>query len=97
VTKQVGEIDEKLTHIELDNQVSANIRWRSLGADMVPIFEEHSVRLERNYGIEAWYALSPMERAIMVAQRRIDNAMKNHQTEAEARQMKKSQKGMRKR
>jgi hypothetical protein len=97
VTKRVGEIDEKLTSVELENSVSANIRWRSLGVDMVPIFEEHSVRLERNYDMESWYALSGMERAIMVAQRRIDNAMKNHQTEAEARQMKKSQKGMRKR
>ena len=83
MTKQVGEVDESLTRIELDNGISAGIRLGSLGADMVPMFEEHSARLERNISIRDWYAMEPMERAMVVAIRRLDNAIKNHQEEAE--------------
>ena len=98
VTKQVGEINESVTRIELNETVSAGIRWRSLGTDMVPIFEEHTARMERGYSIEAWYSLNPMERAIAVAQKRLENSMKNLQGEAEAKHAKKqSQKGSRKR
>lgn len=55
---------------------------------MVPIFEEHSIRVERGYSLEQWYALPPMERALVVAQKRIENAMKAHYSEAEAKMMK---------
>lgn len=63
--------------------MSAGIRWRSLGSDMVPIFEEHLARSEKKYTLEEWYALDPMDRAMIIAIRRIDNASKNHQAQAE--------------
>lgn len=88
MTKRVGEVQEDITRIELDNGVSAGIYWRSLGAGMVPIYEEHMARLERNISMENWYQMEPMERAMIVAIRRIDNASKGHQAEAEARKMK---------
>lgn len=92
VTKKVGEVRYSVTKVEVEQRVNAGIEWRSLGDGMVPIFEEHSARLERGFSIEAWYALDPMERAIVIAERRIDNAMKAHYAEAESRQMKRDAK-----
>lgn len=92
VTKQIGEIRENVTRIELDNAVSAGVMWGALGSDMVPIFEEHTTRLERNYTLEQWYALDPMERALVVAHRRIDMAAKNLQSDAEIRDAKRKSK-----
>lgn len=83
VTKSIGYTDESVTKIELKSSVSAGIRWGSLGNEMVPIFEEQSTRLERGFSIQAWLDLDPMERAMIVAVRRIDNSMKNLQAEAE--------------
>ena len=57
--------------------------WGAIGSDMVPIYEEHIARLERSYSIEDWYKLDPIERAMVVAIRRIDTAAKNIQSEAE--------------
>lgn len=54
-----------------------------IGDGMVPTFEEQIARLERNYSINDWLELDSMEKAIIVAVRRIDIAMKNLQTEAE--------------
>lgn len=84
----MGEVDESITRIELDHGVSAGIRLGSLGEDMVPLFEEHTARLERNIRLKDWYEMEPMERAMVVAVRRLDNAMKNHQAEAEIRHSK---------
>lgn len=50
---------------------------------MVPIFEEHAARLEKNYKLREWYELDSMERAMIIAVRRIEIAAKNQQTEAE--------------
>lgn len=50
---------------------------------MVPTFEEHIARVERNISISTWSEMDPMEKAIIIALRRIDNAMKNLQMEAE--------------
>jgi hypothetical protein len=83
VTKKVGDLQENITRIELDNGVSAGIRWKSLGADMVPLFEEYLAREEKGIDMKAWYDMEPMERAIVIAVRRIGNAAKNHQAEAE--------------
>lgn len=92
VTKYVGYTEESITRIELDHGISAGIRWGAIGADMVPTFEEHATRLESRYEIEKWYALDPMERAIIVAVRRIDIAAKNQQSEAEIRESKRNAK-----
>lgn len=50
---------------------------------MVPIFEEQSTRLERGFSIQSWLELDPIERAMIIAIRRIENSMKNLQAEAE--------------
>lgn len=92
VTKQIGDLRENITRIELDNAVSAGVLWGSLGADMVPLFEEHSARLERDYTLAEWYALDRMERALVVAHRRIDMASRNLQSEAEIRDAKRKSK-----
>lgn len=87
VTKRVGETNQLVTRVELERRVNAGIQWRSIGDGMVPIFEEHSVRIQRNFTVEQWEKLEPMERAIVIAEHRIDNAMKGHYAEAESRQM----------
>lgn len=83
MTKRVGELEENITRVETEDGVSAGIRWRSFGEGMVPIFEEHLARSEKKYTLEEWYALDLMDRAMTVAIRRIDNASKNHQAQAE--------------
>ena len=90
VTKRVGEIDQSVTQIEVGNSVSAGIRWRRLGEGMVPIFEEHSARLERGFSISDWYAMDRIERAMVIALRRIENASRSLQSEAEAKHAKKN-------
>jgi len=59
------------------------VRWGSLDSDMVPIFEEQLARLEKGYKLQEWFELDPMERAMVIAVRRVDIATKNQQTEAE--------------
>ena len=54
-----------------------------MSQDFVPLYEEHSARIEAHYGIKDWYELDPMERAVIIAVRRIGNAMTNLQMEAE--------------
>ena len=81
-----------MTRIELDDSVSAGIQWGSIGVGMVPMFEENSARLERNYTLEAWARLDATEKAMIVAVRRIGNAMQNLQTEAEIRASKRKTK-----
>ena len=88
VTKSIGYTDADVTKIELGDSVSAGIRWGSLGVDMVPMFEEHLERISRRYTLEQWAALDPIEKAMMIAVRRIENAMKNLQAEAEAKKAK---------
>lgn len=92
VTKQIGEVREPVTRVELDHAVSAGITWGALGSDMVPIFEEHATRMENRLTMNDWYALEPMERAMAVAFRRIDMASRNLQSEAELRDAKRNAK-----
>jgi hypothetical protein len=81
-----------VTRVELDNAVSAGIQWGSIGVGMVPTFEENSARLERGYTLEVWSKLDGMEKAMIIAIRRIGNAMQNLQTEAEIRANKRKMK-----
>lgn len=92
VTIPRGRVSESVTKAELTNSIQTGIRWGSLGRDMVPVFEEMSARLGTHMTLEQWSALDPMERALVVAQRRVDNAIKNIQTEAELRAAKKKRK-----
>lgn len=70
---------------------------RSLGENMVPLFEEHEARLERNISLKAWGTMPGMEKALIVAHRRIKIAMQNLQTEAEIRKAKRETSRTRKR
>lgn len=85
VTKSSGQIRESVTRFESEFAVSADITWGALSPDMVPIFEEQVARLERGYTVQAWYDLDPLERAMVVAIRRIDIAQKNLQADEEIR------------
>lgn len=67
----------------LPHAVNAGIQWGALGTEMIPIFEEQAARLEKNYRMDEWNALDRMERAMIIAVRRVDISMKNHQSEAE--------------
>lgn len=79
---------ESVTRIEIENGVSAGIFLRRIADDMVPIYEEHITRLERNISIADWYDMPETERALVIALRRVENALKNHQADAEIRQAK---------
>lgn len=68
-----------------------------MAAGMVPVFEEHSARLERGIGLEDWYRMDVDERALVIAHRRIRNQAENLQAEAEIRKSKReAQKAARK-
>ena len=88
MTKQIGEVDVSVTNIELTEGVSAGIRWRRLDPEFVPLFEEHHTREELRISVDDWYRLDPMERALKIAIKRIETAMKNIQAEAEIKKAK---------
>jgi len=73
----------RVTEIELDHAVSSGAVLRTLGAGMVPVFEEHTARLERNIRLEEWETMDPFEKALIIAQRRIGIALENLQAEAQ--------------
>lgn len=87
-TKVVGEIPVPITQIELENGISAGIRLNVLTKGLIPIHEEHEARLERNINLETWSHMHVMEKALIVANRRIRIASKNLQAEAEIAKMK---------
>lgn len=55
---------------------------------MVPVHEEHEARLERGIGLTEWSQMPLMEKAMIVANRRIRNAIANIQTDTEIRRAK---------
>lgn len=68
--------------------MSAGIYLRSLYKGLVPIYEVEAARQAGRYSLEHWYSeMSEMERALVIARRRIENQMKNLQSEAEAEQL----------
>lgn len=73
--------------MELDHGVSAGVSLRLLGKGLVPIFEEHEARIRAGISLEKWGEMSETEKALIIAVRRADRAMKNLQTEAEIRKM----------
>jgi len=82
-SKRYDELSVPVTRVELDHAVSAGVELKTLGADMVPLFEEHEARLLAGYRLEAWGSMDVMERALVVAQRRIRIAVENLQSEAQ--------------
>lgn len=82
-TRSDGEDELPITEIELDHGVSAGIHLRSMGAGLIPIYEEHTARLERGIDLQEWAAMNVTEKALIVAVRRIRIAERNLQSEAE--------------
>ena len=85
MTVNVDEINRNVTEVELEHGVSAGIGLRSLGKGMIPVFEEHDVRIDNKMSLTEWDKLPYMERVILVAMTRTRRAMSNLQSEAEIR------------
>lgn len=72
-----------VSQVELKHGISSGVRLRALGNSLVPLYEEHECRLERNISVENWSAMDEWEKAIMIASRRTRIAIANLQAEAE--------------
>jgi hypothetical protein len=77
---------KNVTDIELEHGISAGVRLRSLGNGLIPVFEEHQVRIENRMTLAEWDEIPYMEKAMIVAIRRTDHSIKNLQAEAEIRE-----------
>jgi len=82
-TKHIGGFNAPISRIELEHGVSSGVSLRSYGKGMIPIYEEHVTRIERGIGLMAWSEMEEMEKALIVASRRIRIAMQNLQEEAQ--------------
>ena len=89
-TKIQGEVETLITRIELEHAVSAGVSLRSLGNDIVPVYEEHTARLEKGINLETWSNMGRIEKALIIAMRRVGATLQNLQTEAEIRKMPKA-------
>jgi hypothetical protein len=87
VTKKIGSIESPVTEIQLEHGVSAGIHLRVLAEGLIPLYEEHEARLERGIRLKEWEEMDYIEKALIVAQRRIRNAAQNLQSEAEIKAM----------
>lgn len=73
--------------MELDNGVSAGVNLRLLGNGLVPVYEEHDARIRAGISLERWGEMTETEKALIIADTRVRQAMKNLQTEAEIKKM----------
>lgn len=83
-------MDTPATKVELEHGVSPGVWLGSLANGLIPVYEEHLARLERGINLDEWAKMSVDEKAMIVAVRRISNAMQNLQAEAEIVQSKKN-------
>jgi len=83
VSKQYDDIRVPVTEIELDHAVASGAQLRLLGENLVPLYEEHTARLEAGLDLDRWQMLDPFEKALIIAQRRIRLALENLQAEAQ--------------
>lgn len=94
MTKQIGYNRHNITDIEVEHGIDSGISSGVLIPGLIPIFEEQTVRIEHGYSVQEWMDEDYDEKVWMVAIRRMNQAMKNHQTDAEIaeseRQMKKA-------
>lgn len=74
-----------ITQIEIENAISAGVQWKAMAPGLVPVFEEHQARLERNISLKDWAEMDEMEKAFVIAVRRNETAQKNLQADAEIR------------
>lgn len=92
VSKHYADASVPVTQVELDNSVSPNVEVRAIGLGMVPIYEEHTVRLESGYKLNEWTALDVMEKALLVAVRRSRIALENIQADEQIKHAKRNAK-----
>lgn len=83
MTKQVDETNVNVIDIQPDNLINSGIMWGSMGSDYVPLYEEHSIRLKKNFTMDKWYELPEMERAMIIAVERIEIASRNINEDAQ--------------
>lgn len=92
VTMGTGEVEVDITEVELQYGVSAGILLRLPVSGIVPTYEEHAARLEANIDLHDWGEMDYMEKALLIAHRRNQIAIKNQQAEAEIRDAKRRSK-----
>jgi hypothetical protein len=63
--------------------------------DLVPPFEEHSIRQEAGFSVAAWYAMNPRERALEIAVNRLRSQISLLQNAEMQDYMKRKSKGRR--
>jgi len=85
-----GSISVPVTRVELEHAVSSGAELKVIGADMVPLYEEHTARLEIGCNLKQWEEMDVTEKALVIAQRRIKIALENIQAEAQIRQAKRN-------
>lgn len=85
-----GEGSTPVTKVELSHAVYTGTELKALGAGLVPLYEEHTARLESHYSLVEWQSLDVMERALVIAQRRIKISLENIQAEAQIQQAKRN-------
>lgn len=67
----------------MDHGISANLWLSSFSPGLVPVYEEHSARLERGINLDSWANMQVEEKALIVAIRRTKRAEENLLAEAE--------------
>lgn len=77
-----------ITHVEVENSVSAGIQLNVYCPGVVPFYEEHESRLERGINLATWAEMDPLEKALVIAMRRSRIAQQNLQADAEIRKAK---------
>lgn len=90
VRKRFDDRDVSITEVELEYGVSAGVFLRSFSEDMLPPYDEHLARIRAGKSLKEWQAMGRWERALTVAITRIDNAVQNHQAEAEIKNAKRN-------
>lgn len=84
---KVVRFNQDIRDVELVSPINSHIGFRRWSTKLVPAYEEHAVRQNIGYTIEAWYKLSPNERAFEVAVSRLTQEIKAHQGDAEQKYM----------
>ena len=64
--------DLKDVHLPPSTTEKLKLNARKLIPGMISFHEEHSVRIQGGYKLDEWYELSPTERALEVAMRRLE-------------------------
>jgi hypothetical protein len=64
------------------------VQFTSFSQYLVPVYEEQQARLERNIRLAEWAEMDVLEKALIIASRRIRIAVANLQSEAEIRDSK---------